>query len=244
MTKVMKQIFIVKLPIFLVSMILSMYASAQTASPTVSFYSIDEEAQVELSPGESATVQAPLEMTMKANVEDASGYTYKCEWKIDRTTKGDVIPIIDRFDEDTEYTITSSGSYSIVLYITFTDSKGDVIEYESEPFTVVISESTLSCPDGFSPNGDGINDVFKVTYKSIIKMEGTFFNRWGQKLYSFNLNNVDQGWDGRYGGNYIKNGVYFLNLYAVGSDGIEYKIKKAVNVLKGFRENAEGGPQQ
>ena len=55
------------------------------------------------------------------------------------------------------------------------------------------------------------------------------------------LEDIDNGWDGRHGGKYVKDGVYFLNINAVGSDGIKYKIKKAINVLKGFNETEETG---
>ena len=48
-------------------------------------------------------------------------------------------------------------------------------------------------------------------------------------------------WDGKHNGKYVKDGVYFLNLYGLGSDGIEYKFKKAVNVLKGFSESSTTG---
>ncbi len=211
-------------------------AYAQSATPTITFFSIDEDAEITMTEGESNTCQAPLEISCVANVEAGEGYTAQCEWRIFDTAVGETETILTRFEENTRYTLTKSGSYGIKLYITFTDEAGDKFEYESELFTISIAESDLDCPDGFSPNGDGINDVFKFTYKSIIKFEAAFFNRWGQKLHSMSLKDIDEGWDGRQGGEYVKDGVYFLNVNAVGSDGIEYKIKKAVNVLKGFRE--------
>ena len=152
---------------------------------------------------------------------------------------GESKPLVDRFDETTSFTLTSSGAYGVKLYITFTDGDGEEVEYESEAFTISITESKLSCPDGFSPNDDKINDVFEVEYQSIVKMKGVIFNRWGQKVYEFDLSNVDQGWDGRQNGRYVKDGVYFLNLQAVGSDGIKYDIKKAINIMKGLRDYDE-----
>ena len=231
----MKQLFLV-LSLFVLTIVRTM---AQTASPMVTFYDSENETTVEMSGGESQTMPAPLEIKMMANLEDYEGYTARCEWKLYNTRDGESKPLLDRFDENTSYTLLQSGSYGIKLYVMFTDRNGVELEYESEVFTINITESKLSCPDGFSPNGDGINDVFKVTYQSIIKMKGVFFNRWGQKVYSFDLTNVDEGWDGRQGGKYVKDGVYYLNLQATGSDGVKYDIKKAVNVLKGFREYDE-----
>lgn len=210
---------------------------AQTANPTISFNSKDD-GDVVMAPGDEQVCQAPLEITLEANIEDAVGWTPKVEWIVYDGRDGSVEkPIITRFEPDSKHTLTKSGEYGIVLFITFVDADGNELEYECEPFTIKISESKLSCPDGFSPNGDDINDIFKITYQSIVKMEGAFFNRWGQKVYGFDLSNVDQGWDGRHNGSVVSDGVYFLNLQAVGSDGLKYNIRKAVNILTKFREN-------
>lgn len=219
----------------------------QDATPVVSFYSVDEEADVTVSPGESQTAQAPLDITLTANVSNPTNYNYVCEWRLWSTNDSESSPLMTRFEEDTNYTLTQSGGYNVKLYVTFTLGT-DTIEYESEVMKVVISESKLTCPDGFSPNGDGINDLFRITAQSIVKLEAVFFNRWGQKLHSVTLDNAEHAegepnklvlWDGMAHGKVVKDGVYFINLYAVGSDGIEYKIKKAVNVLKGFSEQSD-----
>ena len=224
-------------------------ATAQEAEPIVKFYSIDEVGDVEVTPGESQTAQAPLDITMVSNINNPYNYNYICEWRIWSANENEFSPIVNRFEEETTYTLTKSGGYYVKLYVTFTQDS-DTIEYESEPISIVISESKLVCPDGFSPNGDGINDYFRITAQSIVKLRATFVNRWGQKVHSATLENTEHAkdepnklilWDGRKNGEYVKDGVYFLNLYGLGSDGLEYKIKKAVNVLKGFREGSEAG---
>jgi len=207
---------------------------AQDAEPTVSFYSIDEESDVTMSPGESQTAQAPLDVTCTADI-DAGGYDYVCCWTFEKSSSESTAPFLTRYEESTSYTLTESGGYNITCTITFTKD-GDTILYESDPFNVVISESQLSCPNGFSPNDDGINDVFKITYKSIIKLDAVIFNRWGKKLYTMNLDNASEGWDGKVNGEYVKDGAYFLQLHAVGSDGLKYDIKKVINVLKTYNE--------
>ncbi len=222
-------------------------ALAQEAAPVVTFYSIDEAADVEVTPGESQTAQAPLDITMTANINNPDGYDYVCEWRLWSMKETEQTPIVTRFEENTSYTLTQSGGYGVKLYVTFTHA-GDTVEYESEPINVVVSESKLTCPDGFSPNDDGINDYYRITAQSIVKLKATFFNRWGQVVHSVTLEDAEHAdgepnklilWDGRKNGKYVKDGVYFLNLYGLGSDGIEYKFKKAVNVLKGFNENSE-----
>lgn len=213
---------------------------AQTADPKLSYFSVDDNSDVTLSPGESGSAQAPLEFTCNANVSSDGKYSqHISEWRVYRADKGEDEPLLTRFDDDMTYRLTASGGYGVKLYVTFISADRDTVQYESDPMTVVISESKLTCPDGFSPNGDGINDVYHVTYQSIVKLSGVIFNRWGQKLHTFTLDNLSEGWDGMQNGKPVRDGVYFINIDAVGSDGLHYKIKKAINVLKGFKETGD-----
>jgi gliding motility-associated-like protein len=53
----------------------------------------------------------------------------------------------------------------------------------------------LFIPSAFSPNGDGKNDVFRVTNLTFQRvMEFRVFNRWGQEI--FRTTNSETGWDG------------------------------------------------
>jgi gliding motility-associated-like protein len=226
---------------FLLALCAVVPLSAQTANPTITFHSTEEDADVTLNPGDAQTVAAPCELTFRANVDtEGSAYTnYTCEWRLYRIDEGEDKALLTRFDPDMSYTLTRSGGYGAKLYVTFVSADADTVEYESETFSITISESKLTCPDGFSPNGDGINDVFNIESQSIVKLSGAIFNRWGKKLHTFTLDNLQQGWDGRQGGNYVKDGGYMLSIDAIGSDGLHYKIKKAINVLKGFNETDE-----
>ena len=47
------------------------------------------------------------------------------------------------------------------------------------------------------------------------------------------------GWDGKVNGKAVKDGVYFLVVSAKGSDGIDYNIKKAINVISGYNNGEE-----
>jgi len=62
----------------------------------------------------------------------------------------------------------------------------------------------------FSPNGDGINDVFRINYKGDLAncVEVTIFNRWGEIVYTSNTEK--SGWDGRtQSGDKASPGTYF-----------------------------------
>ncbi|MCS7073669.1 MAG: gliding motility-associated C-terminal domain-containing protein, partial [Bacteroidia bacterium] len=71
-----------------------------------------------------------------------------------------------------------------------------------------VLEPDLTIPNVFTPNGDGINDKFLITYRGLGSFELIIYDRWGSRLWS--TNNTATGWDG---GNYPE-GVYYYYLVA------------------------------
>lgn len=61
-------------------------------------------------------------------------------------------------------------------------------------------------PNAFSPNGDGINDVFSPYGYALKEIKMRIFNRWGQEI--FVSNDSQLGWDGKYKGEVCETGVY------------------------------------
>ncbi len=183
---------------------------------------------------------APLAGVFKANPSNVGDYTAYYEWRF--TAEGEQEPYLIRYAEDTEYTFTKAGSHSIVLYATFTKGN-DVIEYKADywnevgPLRVTISESRLEMPNAFSPNGDGINDIYKAKdgYQSIVEFHAYIFNRWGQKLYEWT--DPAGGWDGKHKGKDVKQGVYYVLVKAKGADGRKFEIKRDVNLLREYIES-------
>ena len=94
--------------------------------------------------------------------------------------------------------------------------------------------SVLLMPNAFSPNGDGINDIYKPKegYQNIKEFHAYIYNRWGQKLFEWS--DPATGWDGTYKGKPVKEGVYFCLVKAKGADGKTYQIKRDVNLLRGY----------
>ena len=178
---------------------------------------------------------APMKLVCESRIEAPEGYTWRCEWNRS-LSPGFETNELTRFEDDTEFFFYDSGTYYIRLLVTFTDADGNSSpEPEvSATYTIKISESELKVPNAFSPNGDGINDIFKVHYKSLIKFNAYIFNRWGQQLYHWGLSEIDGGWDGSYKGKQVKDGVYFVVIEAEGSDGIKYKHKGDITILRGF----------
>ena len=64
---------------------------------------------------------------------------------------------------------------------------------------VIYSSCTVFVPNAFTPNGDGLNDIFRVL--NGVKTQNfnlKIYNRWGQPV--FETKDWKQGWDGRYKG--------------------------------------------
>ncbi len=208
---------------------------AQTCTPTATFsYTNEDGDAVEDEPAENYSGQAPVKAVFSANPSNHEGFEARYEWTIydqDDEQKA----LVHRFEENLEYTFNHSGTFYVELKATFTRG-GEVVSYpeegvEGSRFTVSIEKSQLEMPNGFSPNEDGWNDVYcaKKTHRSIVEFHATIFNRWGQKLYSWD--DVNGSWNGKVNGRVIKDGVYFVNVVAKGADGRVYHIRKDVNVM-------------
>ena len=182
---------------------------------------------------------APVEIRCEARPENLGSYTAYYEWRF-YTQGNESSPYIIRYDENTAYTFMTSGQTFIDLLITFVDGK-DTINYEmDEPFVVSVSESKLEMPNAFSPNGDGINDVYKAKdgWQSIVSFKAAIFTRWGKKLYEWN--DPDGGWDGKVNGHVVPDGAYYCVVQAKGADEKNYSIKKTVSVLTTYDEQSTG----
>lgn len=78
----------------------------------------------------------------------------------------------------------------------------------------LISSRQVFVPNAFSPNGDGVNDVFTIFggQPNVQMVESLqVFNRWGQLLKestSFSPNDLNAGWDGRINNEFAEQGTY------------------------------------
>ena len=233
------------------------WAQAPTLEPTATYFTTDEEGKEESGEiiADTPPLNAPVRIVFKANPSrpfpDDFNPDAHFKWTITNTLNTSWTPII-RDQEEFELEFSESGSYVAQLNVIFYDEGGEDIIYEfpeegDDPKTITfsVSESKLEFPNGISPNGDGRNDELKPKegFKSIVDFHAKVFNRWGQKLYSWD--DVHGSWDGKVGGKAVKDGVYFLVVSAKGSDGIEYKIKKAINVISGYNsENSNGNNEE
>jgi large repetitive protein len=96
------------------------------------------------------------------------------------------------------------GSYSVMLTVTNQYGCSDSISY----MVVIDGIYTLYAPNAFSPNGDGINDIFYVSGDGFDaeNFELSIYNRWGELIFSSET--ISTGWDGMHNGQKVSGDVY------------------------------------
>jgi len=97
-----------------------------------------------------------------------------------------------------------TGDIDRVYTLTVTDPRGCI----SQDTTLIIVSPALKIDNTFTPNGDGINDVWNIT--GLIAYQNAtvdIFDRWGQKV--FHSLGYPKAWDGTINGKPVPVGVYY-----------------------------------
>ena len=103
-------------------------------------------------------------------------------------------------------------------------------------FKTFCPNTEVFIPNAFTPDGDGINDVFYVQSKGIKLVKSMrIYNRWGEVVFeknNFNPNDINAGWNGRIRGNLANSDVYVYICEVVCEKGAIQLLKGNVAVLK------------
>ena len=165
-----------------------------------------------IDPSELIRRSAPLIITFRANALNADYY----QWNIYRGSDR----ILQRNEAQHQYTFNEPGNYRAVVGM----SNSHDCQLDSVEFLISVSESMLTVPNVFTPNGDGMNDEFRVVYRSIKEFHCWVYNRWGHKVYEWT--DPAKGWDGTIGGKPAAEGAYYYVIRALGTDAeSDYMLK-------------------
>lgn len=189
-------------------------------------YERDVENELEDSGDYTYGGSAPVDMTFTAYVNEDHYYV----WELFKSDIGadDDDPTIQAMyvTQTLNYVFKTAGT----TYVRLKAISGDC--EESVTYTVTVNESSLEAPNIFTPGAStGVNDEWRVAYKSIIEFSCVIYDRWGVELFRFT--DPAMGWNGEMNGRLVPSGVYFYIIKAKGSDGIEYKLKGDINILRG-----------
>ena len=123
------------------------------------------------------------------------------------------------------HVIDSTGLY----FVTVTNGYGCKVT-DSIKVLSINCETTVT--NIFTPNGDGINDLFTFSGRGYKKVQCVIFDRWGRKIYGWN--DPDGGWDGmdiraKYP---VSEGTYYYVATVIGYDEKEGAMKGFLSLVR------------
>jgi gliding motility-associated-like protein len=95
----------------------------------------------------------------------------------------------------------------------------------------VMKDELLYIPNSFTPNGDGLNDVFLPVGYGLTEIRLSIYDRWGHRIFTSNKDNT--GWDGTSNAKLCEQGVYIYQLEAKIATGTSLMRTGHVALLPG-----------
>jgi len=119
------------------------------------------------------------------------------------------------------------GIYTVLLYSKNVDGMSAV---DTVTIEVYGNSSLPAQPTMFSPNGDGVNDLFVFQTKEIIEMDASIVDENGKMVFNCG---IGCKWDGKdKSGKDVKVGKYYYMIKAIGVDGKKYERKGIINLTR------------
>ena len=136
--------------------------------------------------------------------------------------------IINLEDRVVSNYFSETGLFEVLLYVENEFGCKDELIHE----VVVEEEFSVFVPTAFTPNNDGLNDVFEVKVNGVYSFEMKIYNRWGEMVYF--SDNIDHGWDGKDSlSNYvIENGTYLYHIYLTDDNEKPWVYNGELNLMK------------
>ena len=129
----------------------------------------------------------------------------------------------------TSLSYENPGSYAVALVVTSDHGCRDT----TVKSITIGDDFGIFVPDAFTPNGDGINDIFQPKGYGIVKYELNIFDRWGERL--FTTSDFTQGWDGVFSGrgaDIVKEDVYIWNIKVITIFGKAKELSGRVTLFR------------
>ena len=122
------------------------------------------------------------------------------------------------------FTYDHSGRFTVTLLVRNNNNCIDTISR-----TIYIEpEISIYIPNAFTPDGDGINDLFAPKGTEFIDFEMEIYNSWGEKIYQTN-----KFWDGKSkSGNTVPEGAYIYRIMVKDFKGKTYQYVGNVTLIK------------
>ncbi|RZA03241.1 MAG: gliding motility-associated C-terminal domain-containing protein [Sphingobacteriaceae bacterium] len=157
-------------------------------------------------------VQYPTKVDLSTTFTHTAGVTYNYY-----TDAAGTIPM-------TDLNVNVSGTY----YIKATSGIPCTVIV---PVKVIVNPPppyTIEAPNVFTPNGDGVNDLFKIKIDGFVSLtQLTIFNRYGQQV--FTTRSIDDYWTGNRGSSPLPAGTYYW-IFDGTDDYYHTKVKRSSSI--------------
>jgi gliding motility-associated-like protein len=140
-------------------------------------------------------------------------------------TSPSAVNITSPFNQNAFVTLSNDANF----YVKVSDAVG-CTGYDSI-FVKVYEGPTYYVPNAFTPNGDGVNDIFRAIPVGMANT--TYFrvyNRYGNLM--FETTQWLKGWDGTFSGKPQPNGVYVWTVIGTDRDYKKVEMKGTVNLIR------------
>lgn len=122
----------------------------------------------------------------------------------------------------------SPGTYTVTAHVV----KGLCVQKAFKLIEVLVP-SSMEVPNIFTPNGDGVNDVYFIRGTSLQYVKMEIFDRWGSLVYAVENTKGIVDWDGNLvSGGKAAEGTYFYTLKTIGNDGVVYERKGNITLVR------------
>jgi gliding motility-associated-like protein len=132
-------------------------------------------------------------------------------------------------------TPTANPTENTVYYITVSNVFGCTAN-DSVNIKIRCENSQVFLPNTFTPNGDGLNDVFAVRgvgIKNILSFK--IYSKWGILLFertNFPANDYSNGWDGTFNNTPLGNDIFIYTVDAICITGDLIQVKGDIALIK------------
>jgi len=121
-------------------------------------------------------------------------------------------------------------------YIVYAYSEYGCKDSANVKVDIVCDHSQVYMPNTFTPNGDGANDRFYPRGKGLQVIKSfRIYDRWGELVFekqNFQLNEINNGWDGTYKGTKLNPDVYVYIIDALCDTGAPLSWTGDITLLK------------
>lgn len=123
-----------------------------------------------------------------------------------------------------------------IEYTILVKNEGGCFAEDKISVFVTCDNSNIFVPNTFSPNGDGVNDIFYPRGSGVFNIKNLIvFNRWGEVVFekaNFRANDASAGWDGTYKGKKLPPDVFVYSLQVLCANNQSLVFKGNVALVK------------